>query len=72
MNVVSLKSRIGRDWSKGKFSEGLGSIKTAAKSFLINNKNASEEDRAQTVSTDNNLATRCLKTPQSANNNIFF
>jgi len=72
MNVVSLKNWIGRDRSKDKFSECLGSIKTAAKSFLIHNKSALEEQAIQSVLTDNNLNTPCMKTPQSANNNIFF
>jgi len=71
LNVVSLKNWIGRSWSKGKFTDGLNSIKTAAKHFLLTNSTKTSQDSNLSNEIREQLTTPLIRTPISANNFFF-
>ena len=71
MNVVSLKNWIGRSWSKEKFTDGLNSIKTAAKHFLLTNSTKTSQDSNLSNEIREQLTTPLIKTQISANNFFF-
>ena len=64
MNVQALKCWIGRSWSKGKFTDGINNIKTAAKHFLLENKKKSMN--ISTINVVNSTSsTPTFNTPES-------